>query len=434
MKSKYFILVSTLLLFSCTQKKQELSLGSKDISEVITRMTEIMLHDITNPPLGARFFSYACLAGYEIVSENDKKFRSMHGVLNDYPKISKPDSMQSADYRLAALLAVIETAKKMQPSGKLLDAFEKQFVDSCSKAGVDENILNDSKNYALAISKQMLAYAATDGYNKISNLPRYTPLNTEGSWYPTPPGFLAPVEPYFNKVRPFTLDSSTQFKPQAPVIYDPKNGSPYYELTSAVYNEGNNSEQEHKEIASFWDCNPFAMQDEGHLMFGFKKISPGAHWLGIAGIACVNAKKSFDETMEIYTVVSVGLMDANISCWAEKYRSNRIRPETAIRKLINPQWKPLLQTPPFPEYTSGHSVISTTSAILLSHFFGDNFSFRDSVEVSYGLPPRSFKSFHQAANEAAISRFYGGIHYMDAITQGQLEGTEVGEWILKKIK
>lgn len=434
LKSHYFALVSTLLLFSCTQKKQELSLGSKDISEVITRMTEIMVHDITNPPLGARFFSYACLAGYEIVSENDKKFRSMHGVLNDYPEITKPDSVQSADYRLAAFLAVIETAKKIQPSGKLLDNFEEKFIDSCSMAGVDENILSNSKKYALAISKQVLAYAATDGYNKISNLPRYTPLKTEGAWYPTPPGFLAPVEPYFDKVRPFTLDSATQFKPQAPVIYDPKNGSPYFELTSAVYKEGNNSEEEHKEIASFWDCNPFAMQNEGHLMFGFKKISPGAHWLGIAGIACLNAKKSFDETMEIYMLISVGLMDANISCWAEKYRSNRIRPETAIRKLIDPQWKPLLQTPPFPEYTSGHSVISTTSSILLSHFFGDNFSFTDSVEVSYGLSPRSFKSFHQAANEAAISRFYGGIHYMDAIVQGQDEGTKVGEWILQKLK
>ncbi len=422
-----------IFLFSCKQKKQEFSLSNNDISDVVTRMTEIMVHDITNPPLGARFFSYACLAGYEIVSENDGKVKSMHGVLNDYPQIKKPDSVQSANYQLAALLAMMETAKKMQPSGKLLDEFEGKFIDSCRTAGVDDEVLNNSKKYALAISRQILAYAATDRYNKISNLQRYTPLKTEGSWYPTPPGFLAPVEPYFNTVRPFTLDSATQFKPEAPVNYDPKSGSPYYDLTYAVYKEGNNLEQDHKQIASFWDCNPFAMQDEGHLMFGFKKISPGAHWLGITGIACLNAKKSFNETMQIFTIVSIGLMDANISCWTEKYRSNRIRPETAIRKLIDPQWVPLLQTPPFPEYTSGHSVVSTTSAILLTDYFGDNFPFRDSVEISYGLPPRKFKSFHQAANEAAISRFYGGIHYMDAIVQGQEEGSKVGEWVLKKL-
>ncbi len=176
------------------------------------------------------------------------------------------------------------------------------------------------------------------------------------------------------------------------------------------------------------------MQDEGHLMFGFKKISPGAHWMGITGIAAMKAKKSFDETMFIYTCVSMGLMDANISCWDEKYRSNRIRPETAIRRLIDPQWTPLLQTPPFPEYTSGHSVISASSAVILTHFFGDNFSFRDSVEVTYDIPPRSFKSFYQAAEEAAISRFYGGIHFMDAIEEGQQEGKKVGEWVLQKIK
>ena len=176
------------------------------------------------------------------------------------------------------------------------------------------------------------------------------------------------------------------------------------------------------------------MQDGGHLQYGFKKISPGAHWLGIAGIACLNANKGFEETMQIYTSVSIGLMDAFICCWDEKYRSNRVRPETAIRKYIDPQWAPLLQTPPFPEYLSGHSVISNASAAILTHYFGNNFSYSDSVEVAYGLPSRAFQSFQQAAAEAAISRFYGGIHFMDAITNGQQQGTKVGAWVLQKIK
>ncbi|HEV8083562.1 MAG TPA: vanadium-dependent haloperoxidase [Chitinophagaceae bacterium] len=422
-----------ILLPSCVRKKQKPIFSNSNISAVITRMTEIMVHDITNPPLGARFFSYACLAGYEVVSQNDNKFKSMHGILNNYPQIKKPDSIQSANYQLAALLAMMETAKKMQPSGKLMEAFEEKFIDSCSKSGLDEDVLNISKSYAVAISQRILAYAQSDGYNKISNLPRYTPLKIDGAWYPTPPGFLAPVEPYFNTVRTFTLDSAAQFKPLPPVTYSAKVGSPFYESASAVYREGNELNDDHRIIASFWDCNPFAMQDEGHLMFGFKKISPGAHWLGITGIACLKGNKSFEETMLIYTSVSIGLMDANITCWDEKYRSNRIRPETAIRKLINPQWVPLLQTPPFPEYTSGHSVISATSATLLTHFFGDNFSYNDSVEMTYDIPARAFKSFKQAAEEAAISRFYGGIHFMDAIVEGQKEGTKVGEWVLQKL-
>ncbi|WP_315820784.1 vanadium-dependent haloperoxidase [Paraflavitalea speifideaquila] len=137
--------------------------------------------------------------------------------------------------------------------------------------------------------------------------------------------------------------------------------------------------------------------------------------------------------MQIHTSVAMGLMDAFITCWDEKYRSNRIRPETAIRQLIDPHWQPLLQTPPFPEYLSGHSVISTASATILSHYFGDHFTYTDSVEVSYGLPARQFGSFRQAAEEAAISRFYGGIHFMDAIEQGMVQGTKVGDQLVKKI-
>ncbi len=110
---------------------------------------------------------------------------------------------------------------------------------------------------------------------------------------------------------------------------------------------------------------------------------------------------SFDSSMEVHTVLALTFTDAFICCWDEKYRSNRIRPETAIRLYIDPQWKPLLQTPPFPEYISGHSVVSGASAEILSHYFGDHFAYRDSVEQDFGLPPRSFQSFRQAAQEAA---------------------------------
>ena len=423
-----------ILLTSCIQKKQQLKFRNRDISTVITRMTEIMVHDITNPPLGARFFSYACLAGYEVVSQNDNKFKSMHGILNSYPQIKKPDTIQSVNYQLAALLAMMETAKKMQPSGKLMEIFEEKFIDSCSKAGFNEDMLNNSKSYALAISQQILAYAQSDGYNKISNLPRYTPLKTDGAWYPTPPGFLAPVEPYFNTIRPFTLDSAAQFKPLPPVTYSAKVGSPFYESTSAVYKEGNELKEDHRVIASFWDCNPFKMNINGHVMYASKKISPGGHWMNITRLACQKTSANVVKSLEAYACVAITIADAFISCWDEKYRSLLIRPETYINKYIDGAWMPLLQTPPFPEYTSGHSVLSTAAAVMLTRIFGDNFSFADSTEVEFGLPVRHFTSFIQAAEEAAISRFYGGIHYMPAIVNGSEEGRKLGGFITKKLK
>ncbi|MEX6690601.1 vanadium-dependent haloperoxidase [Danxiaibacter flavus] len=391
-----------------------------------------MVHDITNPPLAARFFSYVCLAGYEVVSQNDTAFKSMHGRINGYPDLKKPDSIKGYSYQLSALLAMMETAKKMQPSGKSFEVYEKRFIDSCSRAGYSDREIENSQRYALAISKAILKYAKADGYSKISNYPRYTPLEKEGSWYPTPPAFMPAVEPYFNTVRPFTLDSASQFKPVPPIAYSTDKNSPFYKLL--IQNHPEPASEDHRQIAAFWDCNPFAVQDDGHLMMGVKKISPGAHWLGIAGIACAKAGKSFEDGMLINTSVAMGLMDAFMCCWDEKFRSNRIRPETAIRKLMDPQWKPLLQTPPFPEYLSGHSVASSASATILTHYFGDNFAYVDTIEVKYGLPSRSFTSFKAAAQEAGISRLYGGIHFIDAITNGAEQGSKIGDWVLNKIK
>lgn len=419
----------------CNGKKDKLpELTNADIMGVVGRMTELMVHDITNPPLAARFFSYACLSGYEIIAQNDSAFHSMQGVLNEYPVLSGTDSVSGYSYQVAAVLAMLETAKKMQPSGSRLQAYQSAFMDSCIKIGFDENTISQSLKYAQAISKIILGYAKADRYTKISNLARYTPLQGDAYWYPTPPAYIAAIEPYFNTVRPFMLDSAAQFKPMPPVEYSTEKNSPFFKMLEANAKESETSlSAEHRLIAAYWDCNPFAVQDGGHLLVGLKKISPGAHWLGITGVACRDAKKSFNESMFLHTIVAVGLMDSFLACWDEKFRSNRVRPETAIRRQIDPHWKPLLQTPPFPEYLSGHSCISATSATLLTHFIGDNIAFTDTVEVRFGLPERKFSSFKQAANEAAISRFYGGIHFMDAIENGLTQGRQVGEMMIGKL-
>lgn len=431
---QYIILIFMITISSCTTRTQkEPVLTSDVIGQVIDQMTEVMIHDITNPPLAARFFSYACLAGYEIVSQHDTTYKSMHGILNEYPEFRRADSIQQYNVQLSAVLAMLQTAQKMQPSGKMLAQFEQRLMDSCRQLGFDEDVVYNSWRYAKAVSKKILAWAKADRYNKISNYARYTPVDKEGYWYPTPPGFLPAVEPYFNTVRTLALDSCTQFPAPPPTAFSIGKKTAFYQMLQQNYSAGKQVPMEHRVIAAFWDCNPFAIQDDGHLILSSKKISPGAHWLGITGIACEKAGKRFEDAMQIYTCVSVGLMDAFICCWDEKFRSNRIRPETAIRKYIDPQWTPILQTPPFPEYLSGHSVISACSATILTHFFGDHFAYTDNVEEAYGLAPRHFTSFNQAAQEAAISRFYGGIHFMDAIENGLIVGGKVGTRVVHKI-
>jgi hypothetical protein len=156
--------------------------------------------------------------------------------------------------------------------------------------------------------------------------------------------------------------------------------------------------------------------------------------MNITRVACNKSGADLPQSTEAYARVAIALFDGFISCWDEKYRSRVIRPESYINQYIDEDWVPVLQTPPFPEYTSGHSVISFASAVTLTRLFGDNFTFYDSTEIEFGLTARSFSSFNAAAEEAAISRLYGGIHYRPAIDNGMIEGRALGNYILQKIK
>lgn len=219
------------------------------------------------------------------------------------------------------------------------------------------------------------------------------------------------------------MEKSTDFYKELKEVYD---------ISNQITKDGDDSEE--VAIAQFWDCNPYVSVTRGHLMFATKKITPGAHWIGIAKIASRNTNSDFDKTVLAYTMTSIAIFDAFISCWDEKYRSNLIRPETLINEHIDENWKPILQTPPFPEYVSGHSVVSGAASVALTHIFGDNFSFDDDTELSYGLPVRSFKSFAAAADEAAISRMYGGIHYRAAVEVGLEQGRDLGQFVVDNLK
>lgn len=428
----FILFIISVAITSC-QKPRKLILTNSDIAKVVNQMTNVMIHDVTNPPLASRFFAYTCLAGYEIVSENDKDIKRMHGVLNQYPLININKQTSGYDYQLSAILAMYETAGKLQPSGSLMFKDEQRFIDSCKNIGINDEVIDSSKHYAQLVSKKILAYAKADKYNRISNYPRYKLKRVPGSWDPTPPSYLTPVEPYFNTIRPLTLNSAAQFIPILVTPFSGNKSSAFYKLLQMNYLKGADKlSQQEKNIANFWDCNPFAVQNDGHMLIGLKKISPGAHWMGITAIACKQAKKNFSKTMEITTMEAIGLFDSFICCWDSKYKLNRIRPETAVRRYIDPNWKPFLQTPPFPEYLSGHSVVSAASAVILTHYFGDHFKYTDGVEVNYGIPARHFDSFKQAAQQAAMSRFFGGIHFIDAINEGVLQGTRVGNWIVAK--
>jgi len=320
------------------------------------------------------------------------------------------------------------------PSGYMLQEKQEQYISRYQQEyGISRKATDLSIEYAEQVAKEVLAYAKTDGFSKLSTYTRYIPTQEEGRWYPTPPAYIEAIEPHWRTIRPFFLDSASQFAPPPPAPFDLDSGSSFHTQTMEVYHTVSNITDQEEEIANFWDCNPFAVKFTGHMAIGLKKITPGGHWMGIAGIASENAGISFAKTVEVHALLAMTLHDAFISCWDEKYRSDRIRPETVINRFFDQRWKPILQTPPFPEYTSGHSVASASAAVVLTALLGDNFAFDDDTEVLFGLPVRSFTSFYQAAEEAAISRLYGGIHFRDAIDDGVAEGKAVGHHVLRRL-
>jgi hypothetical protein len=405
-----------------------------EIRPALFATTMVMVHDVVNPPAASRYYAYMMLAAYDLVATHDTALVAPGVFIQHYPSFKLPDS---GDYRIAAVYAILETGRQMLPSGYLLEKEEREFVGKLHKWGEPQVIVDRSLAAAQAAVQKVVSYSREDRYNLLSAKLRYTPLKTDSAWYPTPPSYIEAVEPNWRIIRPMIIDSPDQFIPPRLTTFSKDTGSAFYRLAMEVYTISKDTGAQslyERTIAGFWDCNPFAVQTSGHMMIGFKKMSPGGHWMDITGNAAAAAGLGFDKTVEAETMVAVTLMDAFISCWDEKYRTNRIRPETYIDRYIDPRWEPYLQTPPFPEYTSGHSVISTAAAEVLTYLFGDRIDYADNAEELFDIKPRTFHSFRAAAEEAAISRLYGGIHYRDAVVNGQVEGKALGECIVGRLR
>ncbi|NHF60654.1 vanadium-dependent haloperoxidase [Flavobacteriaceae bacterium TP-CH-4] len=440
------IMCSALTVFlvgSCGDKKEsvkqeEIVITPNELHGAIDKVTEIMIHDIFSPPVASRIFAYPNIAAYEIIALESDNYLSLAGQVTDLTAIPKPEKDKPINYQLAALVAHMELSKQLIFSEQKMEKYRDSLYTIWE--GKNPLLFNSSKDYGLTVADHISEWMGKDNYAQTRTMPKFT-VNTDDPtrWQPTPPAYMEGIEPHWSKIRPFLIDSAEQFKPVPPPPFSMEKGSNFYKELKEVYDiskkiekEGDSSEE--IQIAQFWDCNPYVSVTRGHLMFATKKITPGAHWIGIVKIASRKTNSDFDKTVYAYTKTSMAIADAFISCWDEKYRSNLIRPETLINQNIDEDWKPVLQTPPFPEYTSGHSVVSGAASVALTDIFGDGFAFDDDTEVAYGLPVRSFDSFEEAADEAAISRMYGGIHYRAAVEVGVKQGRDLGEYIMNKVK
>ena len=423
-------------LNSCQKKTEPIRIDANAFHKANDDMTRIMVHDIFSPPVASRIYTYTNIAAYEVMAQFNEDYNSLSGQLTGLEPVPSPNSA-GINPEVAALVAFYDIGKKLIFSEEKLLLSRDSLYHSWRKK--DPVTFKASEEYGLKVAAHIENWMRQDNYSQTRTMPKFSVYtDNDYRWQPTPPTYMDGIEPHWGKIRPFVIKPD-QFKPVPPPPFSLEPGSAFYTELMEVYDlrkqmdeEGDASEM--VQMAKFWDCNPYVSVLKGHLMFATKKITPGGHWMGIAKIASRKSGADFNKSIYAYTKTSIAIADGFISCWDEKYRSNLVRPETLINKYIDESWTSILQTPPFPEYTSGHSVVSGAAAIVLTDIFGVDFSFEDDTEVEYGLPVRKFTSFHHASQEAANSRLYGGIHFRSAIEIGFDQGQKLGNYVVSKLQ
>jgi hypothetical protein len=402
----------------------------------VHELNTVVMGNNFSPIVASRNYLYAAIAGYEVIAGGyPDQYNSLAGQLHGLGPVPKPQAGQPIDFELAALLAYCRLGESVTfPAGSMKD-----YVDSlkqlATQHGMPQEMFENTLAYGDTVASVIMAWSRQDHYAETRGAPEYTVNDSPGRWVPTPPAYAPAMEPHWMEIRNLVIDSVREFIPPPPYAFDVKNPkSPYYQEVKKIQNAIDSITPEQAFIADFWDDNPFKLNVAGHLMFGTKKFSPGGHWMSIVGIAARQSGADFSKTVYAFAKTAIALFDAFIECWNIKFTYNTMRPETVINKYFDPNWRPHLQTPPFPEYTCGHCTISAASAEALSSVFGDHFAYRDTTELEFGIKSRSFSSFRDAAIENESARFYGGIHYQYCCTRSNLMGKEVGALVVDRLK
>ena len=427
-----------LCAYSCNNKPEQKTYFTDafSYSKTVKEYNEVVKFVGFAPIVASRNYTYANIAAYECIAAGyPKEFSSLSGQLNGFKIDLSEFKNYKIDYEFAAMLAFCAMGEATAfPEGSM-GAYVDSLKNLADEMGMSSRMFANSVVFADSVSKKVLAWSKKDNYAQTRSASRYTVLDSPGRWVPTPPAYTSALEPHWAEIRTLVMDSANQFIPPRPIPFNMKDtNSAYYKQVMAVKNAVDSLTDEQKHIAEFWDDLGGKLNVVGHIQFVTKKFSPPGHWMNIVGIASKKAKASFRKTVAAYTLTSICMFDAFIQCWDEKFRSNMVRPETVINKFIDQDWRPYLQTPPFPEYTCGHSTCSSAAAEALTKMYGENFNYTDTSELEFGIANRSFTSFKQAAEENNMARFYGGIHFHSSCLVSTESGQKVGGFIVGKLE
>ncbi len=385
---------------------------------------ELVRHTPTySPPVASRSFAYLGVTAFETVATGSDELQSLAGQLNGLQPVPQREAGQAYDEAVALQAAMAFAARNFfentGPTGqRAMAALEKKLRAQVS-AGLPADVVARSEAHGKAVAAHILAWSRGDGGAVVENMGfplRYELTKGPAHWVPT--SLIAqqqyPLLPNWGKNRSFAMPDGGTCALPAPPEYSEDKDSEFYKQALEVYQTKNGLTPEQRDIARFWSDDPMLSP------------TPPGHWISIALQILERDGAGLEKSVDVLARLGVATADAFIGCWNAKYRYDLVRPVTYIRRVIDPKWEPLLITPPFPEYPSGHSAQSAAAAVVLTQLFGENFAFRDATRRSDGLTPRSFPSFWAAADEAAISRLYGGIHFRAAIERGLEQGRCVG--------
>lgn len=373
-----------------------------------------------SPPVASRSFGYTGVTLYEALVPGMPDHRSLEGQLSGLsglPQAGKNDVYHWPTVANSGLAEILRSLFPTASSTNLaaIEALEEGFADEL-RPTLPPGVFNRSVDRGRAVANAVFDWSTSDGGHEgyLNNFPPYDPPVGPGLWVPTPPGFLPALQPFWGSNRTFALASGADCSPGPHKPYSEDKRSQFFAEAKEVYDTVNKLTPEQETIALYWSDDP-----------GNTATPPG-HSVSILTQILRNLDSGLDVAAEAYAKVGMAVADAFISCWHVKYVFNLLRPVTYIQRLINKKWLPLLITPPFPEHTSGHSTQSGAWAQVMTDLFGE-MAFTDHTHDARGFEPRSFNSFFEAAEEAAVSRLYGGIHFRTANELGLLGGQCVGE-------
>ena len=401
-----------------------------DPQQVLTQwyrlVLELVRHTPTySPPVASRSIAYIGITAWEVTASDTPGLHSLSGQLNAMPA---PPARTEGTYDEAVVLQAALTATvhdffaNTGPTGQRAMVAMARKQREMVVAGVAPDVVARSEAYGQAVAAHVLAWSAGDGGAVVENMGfpyEYTLQDGPAHWVPTSAirQQQAPLLPNWGNNRPLAMPSGASCPLPPPPEYSEDPASAFYAEAKEVLDVSATLTDEQKMIARFWSDDPMLSP------------TPPGHWIAIALQILARDKADIAASAEILARVGIAVSDSFIGCWDSKYQYDLIRPVTYIRRVMDPKFQPLLITPPFPEYPSGHSTQSGAAAAVLTDFFGQNFAFSDATHADDGIAPRDFPSFDAAATEAAVSRLYGGIHFRAAIDRGLDQGRCIGAYV-----